>query len=75
MRNILIVKWCDVMSDDELVLHLSGMFEHDDIVKILRHTETEVRQKDVSEVYLLRHGIMTCIIVPVRQLKMHLENL
>ena len=45
MKNILTVKWCDVyeMIKEEVVL--SEMYDHDDIVRISLHIETEILQR------------------------------
>ena len=66
MKNILIVKWCDAyeMIKEEVVL--SEMYDHDDIVRISLHIETEILQIDQKlKVELIngKHDIMIYITV------------
>jgi len=46
MKNILIVKWCDVTLDEVREVALLGKYDHDDIVRILLHIETEIQQRE-----------------------------
>ena len=63
MKNILIVKWYDAyeMIKEEVVL--SEMYDHDDIVRISLHIETEILQRGKNDEAPLVHDIMIYIIV------------
>jgi hypothetical protein len=44
MRNILIVRWYDVLHEKVLVKTLNGKHDYLDIVQSLRHIETKIQQ-------------------------------
>jgi hypothetical protein len=74
MKSILIVRWYDVYEMQKGEVILNEMYEHDDIVQTLQHTEIEIRLIEVRVQRYLVHDIMIYIIVQAQILKLLNEN-